>query len=59
MVARFNIGAAQPAAPAAAVLKPIVTRPVVQPLAPKPAVKLPLLQPGERRLVANGDWKEF
>jgi methyl-accepting chemotaxis protein len=57
-VARFNLGGAQRVQEV--VLKPIVTR---APLAPaiqtRPSANLPAFEKADRKLVGNGEWKEF
>jgi methyl-accepting chemotaxis protein len=57
-VARFNLGGAQVVQET--VIRPIVTR---APLAPaiqaRTSAKLPAYEKAERRLVGNGEWKEF
>jgi methyl-accepting chemotaxis protein len=57
-VARFNLGGAQVVQET--VIRPIVTR---APLAPaiqaRISAKLPAYEKAERRLVGNGEWKEF
>ncbi|MDB5861772.1 MAG: chemotaxis protein [Ramlibacter sp.] len=57
-VARFNLGAAQAVQEVA--IKPIVTRaPLRSSIQARPSANLPAFEKADRRLVGNGEWKEF
>jgi methyl-accepting chemotaxis protein len=59
-VARFNLGGAAQAAVQEVAIKPIVTRAPLPPsIQARPSANLPAYDKADRKLVGNGEWKEF
>jgi methyl-accepting chemotaxis protein len=59
-VARFSLGGAAQAAVQEVAIKPIVTRAPLPPsIQARPSANLPAYDKADRKLVGNGEWKEF